>query len=152
MKHWYFYNLLSAVALACDGGGSGYCPIRFKDTNACACSIDQAPSLDRAQPVTCYDVSNYEIRIQPCYCMYYDSTQNLSIVGHCIHSCYHYSGTVIKVNSIVLNSMPISVRSLGTLIARDVFVDSVLTPMAWQRTPTKLCTVFRVKIMATRTG
>ena len=93
MKYWYFYYLLSAVALACDGGGSGYCPIRFKDTNACACS------LDRAKPVTCYDVSNYEIRIQPCYCMYYDSTQNLSIVGHCIHSCYNYSGTVIKVNS-----------------------------------------------------
>ena len=99
MKHWCFYYLLSAVALASDGGGSGYCPIRFKDTNACACSIDQAPSLDRAKPVTCYDVSNYEIRIQPCYCMYYDSTQNLSIVGHCAHSCYHFNGTAIKLNS-----------------------------------------------------
>ena len=46
----------------------------------------------------------------------------------------------------MLNSMPISV---GTLIAWDVFVDSVLTPTAWRCTPTKLCTVFRVEIMAT---
>ena len=33
--------------------------------------------------------------------MYYDSTQNLSIVGHCYCSCYKFHGTVTEITSSV---------------------------------------------------
>ena len=69
------------------------CEIRFEDSGACACS-----SHDTAGPVTRYCNSDKFIKIQPCYCMYYDPTQNLSIVGHCYYSCYQYDGTVIEIN------------------------------------------------------
>ena len=62
------------------------CEIRFEDNGACACS-----SHDTAGPVTryCNSASDRFIKIKQCYCMYYDPTHNLSIVGHCYVSCYY---------------------------------------------------------------
>ena len=60
------------------------CEIRFEDNDACACS-----SHDTAGPVTRYCNSSRSIKIKQCYCMYYDLTHNLSIVGHCYVSCYY---------------------------------------------------------------
>ena len=64
--------------------------IRFEDNGACACSHNSAGQ------VACHH-NRSMIVIQPCYCMYYDSTQNLSIVGHCYYSCY--TGTRREITS-----------------------------------------------------
>ena len=65
--------------------------IRFEDNGVCACSYDSAG------PVACY--FNRSIFIQPCYCMYYDSIQNLSIVGHCYYSFYGISAKKEEITS-----------------------------------------------------
>ena len=74
------------------GSSSEDCEIRFEDNGACACS-----SHDIAGAVSRYCNSDKSIKIQRCSCMYYDSTQNLSIVGHCYYSCYEFHDTVIEI-------------------------------------------------------
>ena len=86
------YTLYLAAALVTVGdcsGGVSDCGIRFEDNGACACS-----SNDTARPVTCYSYPSKSIKIQQCYCMFYDSAFNVSIVGHCFYSCFAFSGTV----------------------------------------------------------
>ena len=99
----FLCTLCLAVAVATAGNSSTEvedCDIRFEDNGACACS-----SSDVGRPVSCSSDSNKTITIQQCYCMYYDRTQNLSIVGHCYYSCYKFHGTKQQItNSIQFNN------------------------------------------------
>ena len=89
-------RLVVAIALALvhtASAGNGYeiienCEVRFDDNGACVCS-SFVPSL------TC--LKNDKIWIQPCSCVYYDNTYNLTVVGNCIFSCYEFSGTVMEI-------------------------------------------------------
>ena len=90
MRTHFLHFLLAATILS--AGNSLDCEIRFEDNGACACS-----SHDTAGPVTRYCNSDRFIKIRPCYCMYYDPTQNLSVVGHCYFSCYEFEGTVTEI-------------------------------------------------------
>ena len=90
-------TLCLAVSMATAGNSSTEvedCDIRFEDNGACACS-----SSDVGRPVSCSTDSDETITIQQCYCMYYDPTQNLSIVGHCYYSCYEFYGTIQRITS-----------------------------------------------------
>lgn len=48
--------------------------------NSCSCG----DSLSGV--VTC---SGENILIQPCYCMYYDQTENITVIGNCMLTCYY---------------------------------------------------------------
>ena len=69
------------------------CALRFEDNGACVCSSRH--QTDGA--VTCYE--GRSIGIKPCYCMFYDSSLNLSIVGHCYYSCYQNESTIANITS-----------------------------------------------------
>ena len=56
----------------------------------CACSSHD--------PLACRNESK-EMCIQPCSCVYYDTAQNLTVVGSCFFSCYKYPGTTIEITS-----------------------------------------------------
>ena len=66
------------------------CKIRFRDSGACASTKSS---------VNPHCNLHTQILIQPCYCMYYDSALNLSIVGHCYYSCYEYQGKIIEITT-----------------------------------------------------
>ena len=57
------------------------CAMNFKDTNTCACS-----NTTMENPMKCCEDGTIEIQL--CYCMYYDSEQNMSILGHCFFTCF----------------------------------------------------------------
>ena len=106
---------LVVILLIVTIGGNSFeevedCEIRFEDNGACACS-----SHDTAGPVTQYDNSDRSIMIEPCYCMYYDSTQNLSIVGHCYCSCYKFHGTVTEIPAVFSLTLVFAVSIYGHL-------------------------------------
>ena len=84
--------LCITIALA-TAGSSRDCYIRFDDTGACACSSYAmvGPNLP-----SCIDSTIY---IPFCYCVYYDSIQNLSIIGHCYFSCYNMGYVAVEINS-----------------------------------------------------
>ena len=93
----FLCTLCLAVSMVAAGNSSTEvedCDIRFEDNGACACS-----SSDKYRPVNCSTDSDKTITIQQCYCMYYDPTQNLSIVGHCYYSCYKFHGTKKRITS-----------------------------------------------------
>ena len=89
-------NLCLTVAIVTAGSNLARevedCDIKFEDNGACACSLH-----DRDGPVTCG--SRRFINIQNSYCMYYDPTQNLSIVGHCYYSFYDFLGIDREITS-----------------------------------------------------
>ena len=88
--------LVVAIALVHTGHGheleiTENCDLRFDDNGACAC-------YSHVQwPLTC--LQNGKIKIQPCSCVYYDKTHNLTVVGNCIFSCYEFLGTVMEITS-----------------------------------------------------
>ena len=84
--------LCITIALA-TAGGSRDCYIRFDDTGACACSYAM---VGPNHPSCSGDSIIY---IPSCYCMYYDSTQNLSIIGHCYFSCYNINNIHVEKTS-----------------------------------------------------
>ena len=94
MKLKYFLVCLTVVRLTVGSSSKEFddCGIKFEDNGACACS-----SHDTAGPVTQH--GNASIVIKPGYCMYYDSAQNLSVVGHCYYSSYELSGTIKVITS-----------------------------------------------------
>ena len=75
--------VLLALHLVVAVTASGNCGAMFDDNGVCACSL-----RDASTPVTCLD--DNQVRLKPCYCMYYDASQNMSILGHCIYSCIKY--------------------------------------------------------------
>ena len=80
--------LCITIALA-TAGSFRDCDVRFDDTGACVCSSYYAivgPNLPY-----CFDSSIY---IPSCYCVYYDSIQNLSIIGHYYFSRYNSVGDI----------------------------------------------------------
>lgn len=88
------------------------------DKNSCKCGNNLA------NVVYC---SGEDILIQPCYCMYYDQTENRTIVGNCMYTCfyvhsgnkgnYHYS---VKHYSID-NATTFNTEVCGSLISyRDI--------------------------------
>ena len=69
------------------------CDIRFEDNGVCACS-----SYDKSGIVKCKNHSR-KVEIQPCYCMYYDATLNLSTVGHCYFSCHQLEHKTVDIST-----------------------------------------------------
>ena len=69
------------------------CRVRFEDNGVCACSTQ-----DPFTPVKCGE-DNHSIEIQPCYCMYYDQHLNMSVLGHCLFSCFELHDTHIEISS-----------------------------------------------------
>ena len=85
MAQWLVVQFLCLVVMATAGNCSeevGDCDIRFEDSGACV-----HDSSNTAGPIGPYGNTGRSIKLESCYCMYYDSTQNQSIVGHCYFSC-----------------------------------------------------------------
>ena len=66
------------------------CALRFNDNHACACTHSSS-----FQAVTC---ENNTVIIQPCYCMYYDTSRNMTLVANCYYSCYSPKKMYVEVN------------------------------------------------------
>lgn len=69
------------------------CTMKFKDNGACACSTRSPDS-----PIRCHEDS-HRIEIQPCYCVYYDSEMNMTVMGSCFFSCVEFFNTYIGIGS-----------------------------------------------------
>ena len=70
------------------------CGVRFEDNGVCACCTGS-----EYHAVTCHD--NHTVEIQPCYCMYYDRSMNMTIVGDCYFSCYQYDGAYLVITNTI---------------------------------------------------
>ena len=69
------------------------CALKFKDNDVCVCSTQGSRA-----PVKCHRDS-HRIEIQPCYCIYYDSDTNMTLMGNCFFSCVEYFNTYIGIGS-----------------------------------------------------
>lgn len=67
--------------------------MKFRDNDVCACSTRGSHS-----PIRCHEDS-HRIEIQPCYCMYYDSDTNMTIMGQCFFSCVEFFNMYIGIGS-----------------------------------------------------
>ncbi len=92
------FKLLAAIASSSKNPTSlseptQECTMKFKDNGVCACS-DQG----KHAPVRCHEESQ-RIEIQPCYCIFYDSDKNMTIMGSCFFSCTQFFTTYIEIGS-----------------------------------------------------
>ena len=69
------------------------CIMKFKDNGVCACS-----DRGKLAPVRCHP-EGHRIEIQPCYCIFYDSDKNMTIIGKCFFSCTQFFTTYIGIGS-----------------------------------------------------
>jgi len=67
------------------------CILEFEDNGVCACSTQ-----DQEGAVTCL-LDKKSVHVDTCYCLYYDASFNMTILGHCFFTCLAY-GNAIEVN------------------------------------------------------
>ena len=78
MSQWLAVQFLCLVVVVTAGDcyeEVGDCDIRFEDNGACV-----HDSSNTAEPIGLYEYTGRSIKLDSCYCMYYDSNQNLDIV------------------------------------------------------------------------
>ena len=60
------------------------CKLRFVDNKACACGDEQLAGISCKSNIC---LNEHDIDIDVCYCMYYDSASNMTLVAQCYYTC-----------------------------------------------------------------
>ena len=80
---------LARAATTSEGRDESHCTARFQDNNVCACS-------NQLDGIHC---GNDSLRIGQCYCMYYDSVSNSTLVAKCYYACYIFLDFYMRVTT-----------------------------------------------------